>query len=701
MADLSKITLTNNTTVNIKDSDGRKEENLVWGGPSQSGDVSPVGMALSCEHSANKLAFINGAALTFEYSSDAGSTWTDYGYSDTNKSAFCTKEYSVPVGRASASTEYTTSSRTRITLTAQNGTTGYVYTKPRKILINVGTSGGMQVLVEVRKGADYQSSGAWSTLGTYTVSGWPGWNDIPLVISTLGGSSTQTNNYWQLRLTFIMTSVHATSKTTANILALRLFGSTAWTTPTGQLSKNGHIYSFDMSQNATFPANLKMNADKQVAYMTATPTTGKVVVTDGTSGGIKASAYTIGASVPSDAVFTDQNVSQNHITSNQKLPILLSSTNNSGTSDWENVAYRNKDVYVNPSSGQVTAKTFSAGYYGFTSTGRSDSNASSSTAIGTVNDSSYSGETFIENIFTEREADPKVSYVKINACDENIEISDDLKFSDCDSTSQESNWPNNAVEPGITWKENGYGDKFEIRPHFKGFDDDNFLGINASTGAAGTDPDVTNIAKLSPSGDLTLYPDVDEGGTGHKNYIIRLGESTFGSFKEGALQISSPSAENNIGFFGASSGSFGAVLDFGVYDASRSHFNSVNMETNNGTSSITLSDSAAWIKALGLGGSSFTFNNWHNIFIYRKDTNYVYIYVPGFYAKGKTDNTEYTTSGTVTCSSIILGSGTTGGNLTSSKVVARSWGSEFYFTFTSSFGSTAGAAVFSGTVTIG
>lgn len=281
-----------------------------------------------------------------------------------------------------------------------------------------------------------------------------------------------------------------------------------------------------------------------------------------------------------------------------------------------------------------------------------------------------------------------------------VKPKNDLHFQDCGSTTQETDWPNNAVEPGITWKEDGYGDKFEIRPHFKGFDDDNFLGINASTGAAGTNPNVTNIAKLSPSGDLTLYPDVDEGGTGHKNYIVRLGESTFGSFKEGALQISSPSAENNIGFFGASSGSFGAVLDFGVYDASRGHFNSVSMETNNGTPLVTVSSREAWIKALGLGGSSFTFNNWHNIFIYRKDTSYLYIYVPGFYAKGKTDNTEYTASGTITCSSIILGSGTTGGNLTASKVVARSWGSEFYFTFTSSFGSTAGAAVFNGTVTI-
>lgn len=302
-----------------------------------------------------------------------------------------------------------------------------------------------------------------------------------------------------------------------------------------------------------------------------------------------------------------------------------------------------------------------------------------------------------DNTKVSKSGDTMTGNLTVNA---EVKPQNDLHFQDCGSTTQETDWPNNAVEPGITWKENGYGDKFEIRPHFKGFDDANFLGINAATGAAGTDPDVTNIAKLSPSGDLTLYPDVDEGSYGHKNYIVRLGESTFGSYKEAALQISSPSAENNIGFFAATSGPFGAMLDFGAYDASRDQFNTVTMETNNGTPSVIVSSREAWIKALGLGGSSFTFNNWHNIFLYRKDTSYVYIYVPGFYAKGKTDNTEYTASGTITCSSIILGSGTTGGNLTASKVVARSWGSEFYFTFTSSFGSSAGAAVFNGTVTI-
>ena len=48
----------------------------------------------------------------------------------------------------------------------------------------------------------------------------------------------------------------------------------------------------------------KANSQK-VGRFTANPTSGQVVITDGTTGGMKSSGYTIAKSVPSDAVFTD------------------------------------------------------------------------------------------------------------------------------------------------------------------------------------------------------------------------------------------------------------------------------------------------------------------------------------------------------------------------------------------------------------
>ena len=229
------------------------EAYLSWGGTNTSGSVTPIGMTLSSEHSANRLAFINGNALTFEYSSDAGSTWTDYGYTASIKSQVFTTSYGIPIGRANSSTEYTTNSRTRITLTAQDGANGYVYTNPRKMLINISSSGGMQVLIEYRTGTNYKNNGAWTTFGTYTLSGWSGWNDIPLVLNTLGGGSTQTANNWQLRLTFIMTSKDGNYPNTASVSGIRIFGENAWIPPS-TMAATGHLYSFDVGQNATFPA---------------------------------------------------------------------------------------------------------------------------------------------------------------------------------------------------------------------------------------------------------------------------------------------------------------------------------------------------------------------------------------------------------------------------------------------------------------
>ena len=239
---------TGNITIPVT---GVKEAYLTWGGTNLSGAVSPIGAALSSEHSANRIAYLNPNALYIEYSNDGGSTWTNANISDNAKTNFVTKSESISVGSAST---VTVNHRTRITLTAQNGTNDYVYIKPRKMLMNVSTAGhGMQVLIERKTGA---SGATWPTVGTYKLNGWSGWNDIPLDITTLGGGKTQTGNNWYLRLTISNTSVHAdytTSKST--VLGMRIYGDAAWTVPSN-MAGTGHLYSYDYGQNATFPASV-------------------------------------------------------------------------------------------------------------------------------------------------------------------------------------------------------------------------------------------------------------------------------------------------------------------------------------------------------------------------------------------------------------------------------------------------------------
>lgn len=227
-----------------------KESYLSWGGKNLVGSVSPIGASLSTEHSANRLAYLNPNAVTVEYSNDAGSTWVDSGIGNSGKINFVTTSNTISVGSNST---VTTNHRTRITLTAQDGTNSYVYTRPRKMLINVSTPHGLTVTIEAKNGT---SDATWTTLGTYELTGWSGWNDIPMGISTFGGGKTQTSNYWYLRLTFANTSVNSSYTTTkSSIIGLRLFGDTCWTR-TSNMGETGHLYSYDSSQNATFPANV-------------------------------------------------------------------------------------------------------------------------------------------------------------------------------------------------------------------------------------------------------------------------------------------------------------------------------------------------------------------------------------------------------------------------------------------------------------
>lgn len=230
---------------------GVSESYLTWGGKNINGGVSPVGAALSAEHSANRLAYLNPNALYYEYSDDGGSTWTAMDVSNETKIGFVTTSGTVSVGNAST---VTTNHRTRITLTAQDGTNGYVYTRPRKLLLNVSTAGhGLTVKIERKTGA---SGASWTTVGEYELSGWSGWNDIPLSFATLGGGKNQTTNNWYMRLTFATTSVSSNYTTTkTSIIGMRLFGDTCWTR-TSNMGETGHLYSYDTAQNATFPAEV-------------------------------------------------------------------------------------------------------------------------------------------------------------------------------------------------------------------------------------------------------------------------------------------------------------------------------------------------------------------------------------------------------------------------------------------------------------
>lgn len=96
------------------------------------------------------------------------------------------------------------------------------------------------------------------------------------------------------------------------------------------------------------------NTDGTISVFTATPTSGQVVISDGTYGGIKTSGYTIAKSVPSDAVFTDTNnkVTQTATTTSANYELLFSATADNTTRT--EGARKTDSLKYNPSTKELT-----------------------------------------------------------------------------------------------------------------------------------------------------------------------------------------------------------------------------------------------------------------------------------------------------------------------------------------------------------
>lgn len=214
------------------------------------GDVTAVDMAVSNLHSANRLAFGKPEGITIEYSRDGGSTWVNYGATDGQKVKLVSGiGNTFVVGGTSANV--TTNYQLRITLNAYKM---HVYTSAKKLLVNISTNGANNCRMKV----EYALLGSQTTfvnINTYAITGWSGWNSIPIDFP-LGSRSNQTNNRAVLRLTFTIGSINNEYSNALSISDIAIYGSTYWIY-NSEMAKTGHLYQYDSSQNATFPKNVK------------------------------------------------------------------------------------------------------------------------------------------------------------------------------------------------------------------------------------------------------------------------------------------------------------------------------------------------------------------------------------------------------------------------------------------------------------
>lgn len=261
---------------------------LSWGGQNLSANYGPVDAAMVPRLGANRLAFLPAANIKIEYSTDGGTTWIDYGATDVQKmNLFSTGSTTFYTGHNSTSGSGSTNNKLRVTIvTSPNG----IYTVLNKFVMYVSTSGANNCYctIKARKQSDYESErgttngqsdgdpiinnpgstsgtttnqngGTWTTFAeNVAISGWSGWNVINLTAGLTTYGNTKTTQYGQIQFIFGY-NTYGGSSIGLNIYQILGFGGMGWSTPSN-MAKEGHLYSFDASQNMILPAALYSNA---------------------------------------------------------------------------------------------------------------------------------------------------------------------------------------------------------------------------------------------------------------------------------------------------------------------------------------------------------------------------------------------------------------------------------------------------------
>ena len=229
------------------------EAYLSWGGKNFSGSYGPIDAAMIPDLGACRSMFAKAAGITVQYSRNGGSTWVDYGLTDTQKTALSSVGQGIVIGGTTETGIDKSNYKSRVIVTTN---LAGIYTNLNKIAIYVSTNGssGCKVTIDARTKANVDAgSDTWTTLAdSVPVNGWSGWNIINIPSTTTYGNTSA--QYQQIRFTFSVTS-HASTVTYPGLSVSRImmFGGAGWSTPSN-MARDGHLYTYDASQNATFPA---------------------------------------------------------------------------------------------------------------------------------------------------------------------------------------------------------------------------------------------------------------------------------------------------------------------------------------------------------------------------------------------------------------------------------------------------------------
>ena len=246
-----------------------------------SGSLDMITAAYIGSATSNKSFGLPASAITIEYSTDGGSTWTTYPASDNAKRDLFneTRAQSFYLGNSATKS---TDNQLRVTIEPTDR-----YTSFHGLYCWFSTSGNTCV-------CDLERStiGAKNTFSTVftnrPISGWAGNNINYFSSGTFGGSSTQTGNAYKYRVTFRQTAL-STNTANAAVYDIRFLGYNVWTTPNNMVSRN-HMYAWDRDFNVTFPAQVTATQFNGNATSATSATSATKATQDG-NGAVISSTY--------------------------------------------------------------------------------------------------------------------------------------------------------------------------------------------------------------------------------------------------------------------------------------------------------------------------------------------------------------------------------------------------------------------------
>ena len=252
-------------------------------------DVPPLARPLIDNCRANKLAFLPADQIIVEKTIDGGKTWTDAGVSDATKAyTFSGVQYG-GIALPQISGKVNTLCGVRVTFTAMkydvpSGTAetdkykywnkNYVKSTERYCQLDYfwlwisSSNNAISVKLEVASGVHPDN---WIVTygGRLRMTGWSGPNIIKQSNLIFGGATSQTEQPWNYRFTFMTvppsgeTELSTGFETQSQIIyAIRGYGARVWTA-SNNLMVTDNIYSVGVYKSTTFPATVSAPVFKE------------------------------------------------------------------------------------------------------------------------------------------------------------------------------------------------------------------------------------------------------------------------------------------------------------------------------------------------------------------------------------------------------------------------------------------------------